>query len=65
MGSLPGESVGQIWELEVQRQKATLVLAKGCFVRGFAGKPKLIEPVPQENELPAEVRMVENGAEAV
>ena len=65
MCSLPGESVGQIWELEVQRQKAKLVLGKGCFVRGSLGKPKLIEPVPQEIELPAEVRIIENGAEAV
>ncbi len=29
MGSLPAEAVGQIWELEVKRQKAKLVLAKG------------------------------------
>ena len=49
VGSLPGESVGQIWELEAQRQKAKLVLSKGCFVRGSLGKPKRIEPVPQEN----------------
>ena len=49
VGSLPGESVGQIWELEVQRQKAKLVLGKGYFVRPSLGKPKLIEPVPQEN----------------
>ncbi|WP_146134183.1 hypothetical protein [Chlorogloea sp. CCALA 695] len=49
VGSLPGESVGQIWELEVQRQKETLVLGKGYFVRGSLGKPKVIEPVPQEN----------------
>ena len=48
VGSLPAESVGQIWELEVQRQKATLVLGKGCFVRGSLGKPKLIEH-KQEN----------------
>jgi len=32
-GSLPTESVGQIWELEVQRQETTLVLSKGYFVR--------------------------------
>ena len=49
VGSLPYESIGQIWELEVQRQKAKLVMAKGCFVRGSLGKPKRIEPVPQEN----------------
>ena len=49
VGSLPAESIGQIWELEVQRQKAKLVLDKGCFVRGSLGKPKRIEPVPQEN----------------
>jgi hypothetical protein len=49
VGSLPGEAVGQIWELEVQRRKAKLVLAKGCCVRGSLGKPKLVEPVPQEN----------------
>ena len=49
VGSLPYESIGQIWELEVQRQKAKLVLGKGYFVRGSLGKPKLIEPVPQEN----------------
>ena len=49
VGSLPAESVEQIWELEVQRQKAKLVLSKGCFVRGSLGKPKLIEPVLQEN----------------
>ena len=65
VGSLPGESVGQIWELEVQRQKAKLVLGKGCFVRGSLGKPKLVEPVPQEIELAAEERIIENGAEAV
>jgi hypothetical protein len=65
VGSLPSESVGQIWELEVQRQKAKLVLGKGCFVRRSLGKPKLIEPIPQEIELPAEVRIIENGAEAV
>ena len=65
VGSLPAESVEQIWELEVQRQKAKLVLSKGCFVRGSLGKPKLIEPVPQEIELPAEVRIIENGASAV
>jgi len=59
VGSLPSESVGQIWELEVQRQKAKLVLSKGCFVRRSLGKPKLIEPVPQEIELPAEVRIIE------
>ena len=51
VGSLPGESIGQIWELEVRRQKAKLVLSKGCFVRGSLGKPKLIEPVPQENAI--------------
>jgi len=44
VGSLPGEAVGQIWELEVQRRKAKLILAKGCFVRGSLGKPKLVEP---------------------
>jgi len=49
VGSLPVEAVGQIWELEVQRRKAKLVLAKGCCVRGSLGKPKLVEPVPQEN----------------
>jgi len=65
VGSLPAESVEQIWELEVQRQKAKLVLSKGCFVRRSLGKPKLIEPVPQEIELPAEVRIIENGASAV
>lgn len=43
VGSLPYESVGQIWELEVQRQKEKLVLSKGCFVRGSLGKPKLVE----------------------
>ena len=48
VGSLPGESVGQIWELEVQRQKAKLVLGKGCFVRRSLGKPKLVEH-KQEN----------------
>ena len=48
VGSLPAEAVGQIWELEVLRRKAKLVLAKGCFVRGSLGKPKLM-PVPQEN----------------
>jgi hypothetical protein len=48
VGSLPAESVGQIWELEVQRQKATLVLGKGCFVRGSLGKPKLMQQ-KQEN----------------
>ncbi len=48
VGSLPAESVGQIWELEVQRQKATLVLSKGYFVRRSVGKPKLIEQ-KQEN----------------
>lgn len=42
-GSLPTESVGQIWELEVQRQETTLVLVKGYFVRHSLGKPKLIE----------------------
>jgi len=47
-GSLPAESVGQIWELEVQRRKAKLVLAKGRCVRGSLGKPKLIES-KQEN----------------
>ena len=61
VGSLPGEAVGQIWELEVRRQKAKLVLAKGCCVRGSLGKPKLIEQ-KQEIELPAEVRIIENGA---
>ena len=64
VGSLPGESVGQIWELEVQRQKAKLVLEKGYFVRGSVGKPKLIEQ-KQEIELPAEARIIENSAEAV
>ena len=49
VGSLPAEAVGQIWELEVLRRKAKLVLAKGCFVRGSLGKPKRIESVPQEN----------------
>jgi hypothetical protein len=49
VGSLPGEAVGQIWELEVKLQKAKLVLAKGCCVRDSLGKPKLVEPVPQEN----------------
>jgi hypothetical protein len=49
VGSLPGEAVGQIWELEVQRRKAKLVLVKGCCVRDSLGKPKLVEPVPQEN----------------
>lgn len=48
VGSLPGESVGQIWELEVQRQKAKLVLGEGYFVRGSLGKPKLVEQ-KQEN----------------
>ncbi|WP_009630522.1 hypothetical protein [Synechocystis sp. PCC 7509] len=43
VGSLPVEAVGQIWELEVKRQKAKLVLAKGCCVRGSLGKPKLVE----------------------
>ncbi len=64
VGSLPGEAVGQIWELEVQQQKAKLVLTKGYFVRGSLGKPKLIEPKP-EIELPVEVRSIKNGAEAV
>ncbi len=41
VGSLPAEAVGQIWELEVQRRKAKLVLAKGCCVRDALGKPKL------------------------
>jgi hypothetical protein len=49
VGSLPAEAVGQIWELEIKRQKAKLVLVKGCCVRHSLGKPKLIEPVPQEN----------------
>ncbi len=49
VGSLPTEAVGEIWELEVKRQKAKLVLAKGCCVRGSLGKPKLVEPVPQED----------------
>jgi len=43
VGSLPGEAVGQIWELEVKLQKAKLVLAKGCCVRDSLGKPKLVE----------------------
>jgi hypothetical protein len=43
VGSLPGEAVGQIWELEVQRRKAKLVLAQGCCVRNSLGKPKLVE----------------------
>ncbi len=42
-GSLPAESVGQIWELNVQRQETTLVLSKGYFVRRSLGKPKLID----------------------
>ncbi len=41
-GSLPAEAVGQIWELEVQRQEATLVSVKGYFVRRSLGEPKLI-----------------------
>ena len=64
VGSLPVEAVGQIWELEVKRQKAKLVLAKGCCVRDALGKPKLIEPKP-EIEFPVEVRSIKNGAEAV
>lgn len=60
LGSLPTESVGQIWELEVQRQKAKLVLGKGCFVRRSLGKPKLVEP-KQEIELSVEVRIIKNG----
>ncbi len=48
VGSLPAEAVGQIWELEVQRQKATLVLGEGYFLRGSLGKPKLVEQ-KQEN----------------
>ena len=48
VGSLPGEAVGQIWELEVRRQKAKLVLAKGCFVRSSLGKPKLEEPKQED-----------------
>ena len=49
VGSLPVEAVGQVWELEVKRQKAKLVLAKGRCVRDSLGKPKLVESVPQEN----------------
>jgi hypothetical protein len=48
VGSLPAEAVGQIWELEVQRRKAKLVLAKGCCVRHSLGKPKLVEPKPEK-----------------
>ncbi len=44
VGSLPTEAVGQIWELEVKRQKMKLVLCKGCFVHRSLGKPKLKEP---------------------
>ncbi len=48
VGNLPTEAVGQIWELEVKRQKAKLVLAKGCCVRHSLGKPKLIEPKQED-----------------
>ena len=48
VGSLPVEAVGQIWELEVQRQEEKLVLSKGCFMRGSLGKPKLRQQ-KQEN----------------
>ncbi len=47
VGSLPAEAVGQIWELEVQRQRAKLVLGKGCLVRRSLGKPKLVESKPE------------------